>query len=65
MFTVQLSDIEQELLAEVLDRTYRNLKEEIYKTETYAFKVALKDRERLLQGVIAKMTADGLSLAAA
>jgi len=53
--TIELSDAEGRLLAELLDRDYRDLKEEINKTETYAYKEALKERERLLVGMLAKV----------
>ena len=53
--TIELSEAEERLLAELLDSDYRDLKEEINKTETFDYKEALKERERLLVGMIAKL----------
>jgi tRNA (guanine37-N1)-methyltransferase len=54
-----LSDEERALLAELLDADYRELKEEINKTEGYDYKEALKARERLLESLLAKVGASG------
>ena len=54
-----LSDEERALLAELLDADYRELKEEINKTEGYDYKEALKARERLLESLLAKLGAPG------
>jgi len=45
---VSFTDEERSLLSELLDRDYRELKEEINKTEAYDFKENLKARERQL-----------------
>ena len=50
-----LSDPEMSLLREILDEDYRNLKEEINKTETADFKHELKEREALLESVLHKL----------
>jgi DNA polymerase III delta subunit len=50
-----LSDEERTYLAELLDRNFRDLKEEINKTEAYAFKESLKAQERMLVGLLAKL----------
>jgi hypothetical protein len=55
--TLQLTTEEQDLVGELLDRAYRDLKEEIYKTEAREFKEALHARERILQGLIQKISA--------
>ncbi len=52
---LELSDEEHAVLAELLDRQLRDLKEEIYKTETTDYKEALKARERTLVGLIGKV----------
>ena len=55
MRQVELSREEVAILADVLDQDYRNLKEEIYKTETRDFKEALKAREVLMVGLLTKL----------
>ena len=50
-----LSDEERTYLAEVLDRSFRDLKEEINKTEAYEYKESLKAQERMLVGLLAKL----------
>jgi hypothetical protein len=52
---VELSPDEHRLLTELLDQDYRELKEEINKTETFDYKRALKERERTLVGLIGKL----------
>ena len=53
--SLDLSAEERNLLAELLDRAFRDLKEEINKTEAYAYKKDLKARERMLVGLIQKL----------
>ena len=50
-----LSDKESALLSELLDADYRNLKEEIGKTEGYDYKETLKAREQLLVNLMEKL----------
>jgi hypothetical protein len=52
---VDLSPEENRLLAELLDRDLRNLKEEIHRTEAFDYKEALKARRRTLVGLIEKI----------
>jgi DNA-binding MarR family transcriptional regulator len=52
---LELTDAEQELLANLLDNAMRELKEEIYKTETYDYKEQLKEREALLVGLLTRV----------
>src|SRR5258708_6835079 len=52
---LQLSEEERQLLAELLDQDFRNLREEIYKTDSFDYKEALKARERLLVGLLSKI----------
>jgi hypothetical protein len=53
--SLDLSAEEHDLLVDLLDRAYRDLKEEIYKTEAYAYKKDLKSRERMLVGLIQRL----------
>ncbi|HEY8767968.1 MAG TPA: hypothetical protein VIP09_12035 [Dehalococcoidia bacterium] len=50
-----LSDEEQELLTSLLELAYRELKEEIYKTDNSDYKAQLKAREHLFEGLIEKL----------
>ena len=54
---LSLTDQEQALLLELLDGTYRDLKMEISNTDTSTFKDQLKEREHLLENLIAKVSA--------
>lgn len=56
MPALELNTEELELLAELLAEARRNLKEEIYKTEGQEFKQLLKEREALLDSLMAKAT---------
>ncbi len=53
--TIELTEAEGRLLAELLDQEFRNLKQEIHRTETFDYKEALKEREALLAGIITKL----------
>jgi hypothetical protein len=52
---LELSDAERALLAEIVEGAYGDLREEIYKTETFDYKEQLKAREALLTGIRAKL----------
>jgi hypothetical protein len=52
-----LSPEELSLLRDLLEEAYRNLKEEIYHTEDHAFKAGLKEREAILQRLLARINA--------
>jgi hypothetical protein len=54
--TIQLTDSEQAVLLDLLDRAYRDLKEEIYKTETFAFKLGLRRRAALIERLLDELT---------
>ncbi len=54
---LELSAEERGLLAELLDEAVRDLKEEIYKTETFDYKEQLKTREQLMLGLLQKVNA--------
>ena len=51
---VDLSHQEFDFLGELLEYGNANLREEVYKTEATDWKHALKDREHLLAGLLAK-----------
>jgi hypothetical protein len=53
--TFELSADEAALLADLLDQDYRDLKEEIGKTEAYDYQQQLRARERLLIGLLQKV----------
>jgi hypothetical protein len=52
---LELTGDEQTLLAALVDEALRNLKEEIYHTETYEYKDQLKAREQLMIGLLGKL----------
>jgi len=52
---IELSEDEHRLLAELLDQDFRDLKEEINKTEAFDYKRALKVREQTLVGLMEKV----------
>jgi hypothetical protein len=51
---IELSQEEFDFLGELLERENANLREEVYKTEATDWKEALKGREHLLVGLLAK-----------
>ena len=53
--TLELTAEEHALLAELLDQDFRDLKEEIGKTEAYDYKQHLRTRERILAGLLQKV----------
>jgi hypothetical protein len=53
--TLELSADEAALLADLLDQDFRDLKEEIGKTEAYDYQQQLRARERLLIGLLQKV----------
>ena len=57
MMQLEIGSEERSLLIDVLDSAYRNLKEEINKTETYAFKDELKGREAILLSLLDQLRA--------
>ena len=52
---LELTGDEQTLLAGLVDEALRDLKEEIYHTETYEYKDQLKAREQLMIGLLGKL----------
>ncbi|HWP29938.1 MAG TPA: hypothetical protein VNM50_10430 [Chloroflexota bacterium] len=58
---LELTTDERALLANILDQALRDLKEEVYHTETMEYKEALKQREQLLQGLLRKLGAEANS----
>lgn len=55
---LEITQQEQEFLKEVLQRDYQELREEVYKTEDYKFKLGLRERERLCESVLNKLAAE-------
>jgi DNA gyrase/topoisomerase IV subunit A len=54
---LDLTKEEAALLRELLDHAHLDLREEVYKTEAATWKRALKDREHILEGLVAKVAA--------
>ena len=61
MFVIEFSEAEHHLMAEILDYVHRDLKEEIYKTEDRDFKTGLREREHVIEAMMAKL-ADAASM---
>jgi len=57
MMQLEIGSEERSLLIDVLDSAYRNLKEEINKTETHHFKDELKAREAILLSLLDQLRA--------
>lgn len=49
---LHLTDEQAELVREVLDRAWRDLRYEIADTDNSRFKAELREREQLMQGVL-------------
>ena len=60
---ISLSDEEGALIARVLRQYYSDLREEIYKTETFDVKDQLKREEAILKGLIDKLSSAKPSIA--
>lgn len=56
---LELTAAERELLATMLDEAVRNLKSEIYHTDTPEYKDQLKERELLMIGLLRKLGSTG------
>ncbi len=54
-----LSRDECEFLVELLQQTHRDLREEIYKTETHDFRMDLKKKERIVESLLKKVELEG------
>ena len=52
---VEFSNEEATLLRSLLDQAYRDLKEEVHKTETYTFKEVLVGQERMVARLLQKL----------
>jgi tetrahydromethanopterin S-methyltransferase subunit B len=52
---LEIDQQEHELLLDVLTGALRNLREEIYKTDTIEYEERLKERESILKGVVARL----------
>jgi hypothetical protein len=52
---IDITDVERTELGDLVEQAYRNLKEEIYKTEDREFKEALKRREAAFLSILQKL----------
>jgi hypothetical protein len=52
---LELSELEREVLEDVLERALGDLREGIYKSEVAEYKDALKDREVTIRGLLARL----------
>jgi FtsZ-binding cell division protein ZapB len=57
MASVELTKDEIDLVVEVLEGAYRDLREEVYKTEEHHYKEQLKQREARLEALLGKFSA--------
>ena len=53
---LQITEAEHDLLLDLLHSALGNLREEIYKTEAAAYQAQLKQREKVLTGLLARVT---------
>lgn len=53
---LELTQDELAMVKDILETAYRDLKEEIYKTEDYNYKLLLKEREKHLESVLHKIS---------
>ncbi|MDP8905866.1 MAG: hypothetical protein M3N29_11305 [Chloroflexota bacterium] len=56
--TLSLTTDERDVLRDVLDRDFRDLKQEIGSTEDWEYKEALKARRSLLEAILRKLGAE-------
>jgi hypothetical protein len=54
---IELNDQEVAALSSVLEQSISGVREEIYKTDTADYKVALKEREDILQALLQRLRA--------
>ena len=54
-----LSRDENEFLVELLQQTHRDLRGEIYKTETHDFRMDLKKKQRIVESLLQKVELEG------
>lgn len=54
---LELTAHEAAVLAEVLDSALGELREEVYKAEVAEYKATLKERERIMAGMLARLRA--------
>ncbi len=54
---VTLNEEERQTLLEVLNEVLPNLREEVYKTESFDYREQLKRRETLLKTLVARLSA--------
>jgi hypothetical protein len=52
---LELTQEEQDFLKELLQEDYQELREEIYKTEDYKFKLGLRTKEKIFESILKKL----------
>ena len=52
---LELTQEEQDFLKELLQEDYQQLREEIYKTEGYKFKLGLRTKEKIFESLLQKL----------
>ncbi|MEW6296657.1 MAG: hypothetical protein AB1671_02810 [Thermodesulfobacteriota bacterium] len=55
MGALDLSDTEQQLLIELLEREIPSLRDEVWHTDDHEYREALKERERRLKALLEKL----------
>ena len=55
MSTINLSDKEQQLLVELLDREIPNLRDEIFHTDDHEYREFLKERENSIKELLGRL----------
>ncbi len=58
---LNLSVEEKQILAETLTNTQRNLEQQICRADHHEFRARLRERERVLESVISKLSKEQLS----
>jgi hypothetical protein len=53
---LEVTEEEQDFLKELLQEDYQELREEIYKTEGYKFKLGLRTKEKIFMSLLKKLT---------
>jgi len=55
---IEITDVERDELGDLVEQRYRDIKEEIYKTETREYKDGLKRHEDALLSILRKLGRD-------
>jgi hypothetical protein len=57
MQTIEMSAEEREVLYEVLEREFKGIEQEVFRTDTRDFKELLKHRRTVMEGLMVKLAA--------